>query len=132
MTISDLKAHVRACTDCLYGSVEGVGTFVVSRYCVMITEKLRDETDELAQLRERYTALLKDLSYQKSVVERMLDGRRDEFAKAALTGEIASYSTKESVAAMVEAAVKKGIPIEQHVAENAFLIADAMMRARTE
>lgn len=51
----------------------------------------------------------------------------DEFAMAALTGEIASFSTEESCLATAQAAEAEGRNIEQQVAFNAYSMADAMM-----
>lgn len=55
---------------------------------------------------------------------------RDEFAMAALTGELASSSTAESAEATAKAAVKAGLEPAQYLAKLCYEIADAMLAAR--
>lgn len=55
---------------------------------------------------------------------------RDEFAMAALTGELASSSTAESAEATARAAAKAGLEPAQYLAKLCYEIADAMLAAR--
>mgnify|MGYP006870079407 CR=1 FL=1 len=55
---------------------------------------------------------------------------RDWIAGMALTGELASTSTKEAAEATAKAAVASGRTVEQQVAANCYRIADAMLAAR--
>jgi hypothetical protein len=107
VTKKELHDHALKCGRCEPGL-----SAAPTLYCPEITEALA----------QRIGNLQKELVYEKSVTERMLDARRDEFAKAALTGWIASFGPDA------------GLPSKQEdmdeMTATMYRVADSMMRTR--